>query len=67
MAKILFMMDRPQAYLVMSKQQVSQMSDADLVQLIARTDAIMFKRSLTDHEKHNFWLAVDERRARKYR
>jgi hypothetical protein len=46
---------------------LATMSDADLVQLIARTDAIMFKRSLTDHEKYNFWLAVDERRARKYR
>jgi hypothetical protein len=65
MAKVLFMMDRRSEDLLMSKQQVQQMSDNDLVQLIAFTDAIMFKRCLTDNEKHNFWLVIDEKRARK--
>jgi hypothetical protein len=66
MPKVLFMMERREDKdLLISRQRVSQMSDADLVQVIAWTDAIMFKRPLSDTEKYNFWLVIDERRARK--
>ena len=63
MARVLFMM--PESVdLLLTKEEVREYDDNDLLHLIAVTDAIMFKRSLTDTEKHNFWLVIDERRER---
>lgn len=67
MAKVLFMMPRPQEEEIsprLTKQDVRQYHDNDLLQVIVFTDWIMYKRPLTDNEKHNFWLVIDERRER---
>lgn len=71
MAKVLFIMPRPESVdlllatdPLLTKQEIRQYHDNDLLQLIALTDAVMYKRPLTDNEKHNFWLAIDEQRER---
>lgn len=66
MARVLFMIPRPESVAdpLLTKEDVRQYHDNDLLQLIALTDAVMYKRPLTDNEKHNFWLAIDERRER---
>jgi hypothetical protein len=65
MARVLFMM--PQTEIVdplLTKEEIRGYHDSDLLQLIALTDAVMYTRPLTDTEKHNFWLVIDERRDR---
>jgi hypothetical protein len=64
---ILLMLLMPQAESVdplLTREDIRGYHDNDLLQLIAFTDAVMYKRLLTEKEKHNFWLAIDERRAR---
>jgi hypothetical protein len=63
MSKVLFMMERPLDP-ILTKEELRHYHDGDLLQLMALTDAIMYKRPLTDNEKHNFWLVVEERNER---
>lgn len=65
MAKVLLMMPRLETPdPLLTKEEIRQYRDSDLLQLIAFTDAVMYKRPLTDIERHNFWLAIDERKHR---
>lgn len=62
MAKVLFQF--PPSGPRLTREEVRQLSDADLLQVIAFTDGLMHHRSLTDNEIENFWLVFDERRGR---
>jgi hypothetical protein len=67
MAKVLFMMPTSQPATEdqpLKKEDLRHYPDADLLFVIALTDALMFQRPLTEIEKHNFWLVMDERRER---
>jgi hypothetical protein len=66
MAKVLFVMlqSEPETDLLLTKKEIRQYHDNDLLQLIRLTDSVMSLRPLTDNEITNFWLAIDERRER---
>jgi hypothetical protein len=61
---ILQMPSFPEEHQPLKRADLRQYDDTDLLLEIAWTDAVMFRRELTDVEKHNFWLVIDERRSR---